>query len=85
MKLYALSLAYLQYFFNWRRPLFLMHNNKWLWVLISTFYLISGWYDNFSLNQKEIPFKKILEVSQIHMLFFAETNSYAFTLTFAIK
>ena len=61
MKLYALSLAYLQYFFNWRCPLFLMHNNKWLWVLISIFYLISGWCDNFSLNQKEIPVRKILD------------------------
>ena len=42
-------------------------NSKWQWILISTFYLVSGWYDGLLLEQKEILGKKVLDVSQIHM------------------
>ena len=34
--------------------------------LISTFYLISGWYNNFLLKKKDILVKKVLKVSQTH-------------------
>ena len=43
-------------------------NIQWQeWVLTSTFYLVSGWCDNFSLKQNEISVKKLLEVSQTHL------------------
>ena len=70
-------------FFNWR---FFLKKKKYLqWQvivsLISTFYLISGWCVSFSLKQKEIPIKKIFEVSQtflksyFNFLFFISISS----------